>query len=314
MKLVPLGRTGVEVSLAGLGCGGHSRLGMARGASKDEAAAIVRRALDLGVTFIDTAQAYGTEEAVALGIAGRRAEVFLSTKSHAGRREGQTAAEAAADLAAALDGCLRRLATDRIDLFHLHGVALSEWPHCRDVLIPELERARAAGKIRFIGLTEVFGRDPGHAMLPQALADPRIDVVMVGFNLLNPCARERVLPLTRAQGVGTLVMFAVRRALSAPAALRAAVAELIAGGQVDGDEVDRDDPLGFLEEAGVGSTVEAAYRFCAHESGVDVVLTGTGDGAHLEANLAAIQAPPLTPAVQARLARLFGKVDSLSGN
>jgi len=60
--------------------------------------------------------------------------------------------------------------------------------------------------------------------------------------------------------------------------------------------------------------VEAAYRFCRHEPGADVVLTGTGDTAHLEANIAAIQAGPLAANIQDRLTRLFGGVDSISGN
>ena len=81
MQTVRLGRTDVEVSAAGLGCGGHSRLGMARGASAEQAADIVRQALDLGVSFIDTARAYGTEEAVGLGVKGRRDQVFISTKA-----------------------------------------------------------------------------------------------------------------------------------------------------------------------------------------------------------------------------------------
>jgi aryl-alcohol dehydrogenase-like predicted oxidoreductase len=107
----------------------------------------------------------------------------------------------------------------------------------------------------------------------------------------------------------------VRRQLSDPAALREAVASLIARGEVDGAEVDPPDPLGFLRDrAGIGSVVEAAYRFCRHEPGAHVILTGTGNVAHLEANLAAIQAPPLPADVQDRLTRLFGKVDSVSGN
>ena len=114
---------------------------------------------------------------------------------------------------------------------------------------------------------------------------------------------------------GTLVMFAVRRALSDPAALRDAVAGLIESGQVDADQIDAGDPLGFLRErADVGSVVEAAYRFCRHEPGAQVVLTGTGDVAHLEANVAAIQGPPLATDVQDRLRALFGRVDTLSGN
>src|SRR5271165_3091856 len=106
MQTVRLGRTGLEVSVAGLGSGGASRLGMARGASAGEAANIVRRALDLGVTLIDTAAAYGTEEAVGEGIAGRRNEVFLSTKSSPGRGGRLVGA---AELGQAIDDSLRRL-------------------------------------------------------------------------------------------------------------------------------------------------------------------------------------------------------------
>ncbi|HSZ53631.1 MAG TPA: aldo/keto reductase [Caulobacteraceae bacterium] len=313
MQTVRLGRTNAEVSVAGLGCGGHSRLGMARGADVGHAAGVVRRALDLGVSFIDTARAYGTEEAVGQGIAGRRDQAFLSTK--ASPRRGDGALINAAELTESLDGSLRRLGTDHVDVFHLHGVQGGQYEHCAQVLVPEMKRQQAAGKIRFLGITEQFGGDTGHAMLPRALADDHFDVIMVGFNLVNPSARERVFPLTRAHDVGTLIMFAVRRQLSDPAALREAVAGLIARGEVDGRQVDAADPLGFLRDhAGIGSLVEGAYRFCRHEPGAHVVLTGTGDVAHLEANLAAIQAPPLPADVLARLTRLFGKVDSVSGN
>ena len=311
MQTVRLGRTNAEVSVAGLGCGGHSRLGMARGADVDQAAGIVRRALELGVTFIDTAAAYGTEEAVGEAIAGRRGEVFLSTKAAPYRGGAPVSAEA---LTQSLEGSLRRLGTDHVDVFHLHGVQPEQYDHCAGVLVPELKRAQAAGKIRFLGITEHFSSDPGHAMLPRALADDCFDVVMVGFNLVNPSARDRVFPLTLARDVGALIMFAVRRQLSDPAALREAVAGLVARGEVDGGDVDAEDPLGFLrDEAGVGGVVEAAYRFCRHEAGADVVLTGTGDVAHLEANVAAIQKGPLPEGVVGRLRRIFGRVDSVSG-
>jgi aryl-alcohol dehydrogenase-like predicted oxidoreductase len=178
-----------------------------------------------------------------------------------------------------------------------------------------MRRQQAAGKIRFLGITEQFGGDTGHAMLPRALADDHFDVVMVGFNLVNPSARDRVFPLTLSHDVGTLIMFAVRRQLSDPEALREAVAGLVARGEVDGADVDAGDPLGFLRDAtGVGSVVEAAYRFCRHEPGAHVILTGTGNIAHLEANLAVIQGPPLPAEVMERLTRLFGRVDSVSGN
>ncbi|HLZ82506.1 MAG TPA: aldo/keto reductase [Caulobacteraceae bacterium] len=312
MQTVRLGRTGAEVSVAGLGCGGASRLGMARGADAVHAAAIVRRAVDLGVTFIDTARAYGTEAAVGEGIRGRRGEVFLSSKASPGRGDRLATA---ADLARAIDDSLRDLGTDHIDLYHLHGVMPAQYDHCVAALVPELKRQQAAGKIRFLGVSEMFGRDTGHAMLARALPDDHFDVVMTGFNLLNPSARIRVLPLTRERDVGTLIMFAVRRALSDPAELRAVLARLIERGEVDAGRIDPADPLRFLRERDdVGSIVEAAYRFCRHEPGAQVVLTGTGDAAHLEANIAAIEAPPLAPDIQQRLAELFGAVDSVSGN
>src|SRR6202789_43023 len=168
MQTVRLGRTGLEVTVAGLGCGGHSRLGMAKGKAAHHAADLVRRALDLGVNFIDTARAYGTEEAVGLGLRGRREDAVISTKAGAGRGgELLTAAQ----MAAYVDESLAKLATDHIDVFLLHGLRLAEYEHAAEVLIPELKRQQAAGKIRFIGASEQFGGDTGHVLLGKALGD-----------------------------------------------------------------------------------------------------------------------------------------------
>ena len=310
MQTVRLGRTGLEVSVAGLGCGGHSRLGMARGNDVHHAAYMVRRALDLGITYIDTARAYGTEEAVGLGLKGRRDEAVISTKAGLGRR-GELVS--AADMARYIDESLAKLQTDHIDVFLLHGVTLPQHQHAMAVILPELRKQKAAGKIRFIAASEQFGGDTGHAWLQAALKDDPFDVLMVGFNLLNPSARERVFPRTIKQDVGTLIMFAVREALSRPEELKRVVGELIARGQVDA--ADADDALGFLRDApGAPSVVEAAYRFCRHEPGAHVILTGTGDPEHLKANVEAILAPPLPAEILARLRATFGRVDSVSGN
>ena len=312
MQTIRLGRTGAEVSVVGLGCGGASRLGMARGADVAQAASVVRRAIELGVTFIDTARNYGTETAVGEGIRGHRDRLFLSTKASAGRGE---ALASAAELAESLDGSLKRLGVDHVDVFHLHGVTPGQYDHAVQVLAPELKRQQAAGKIRFLGVTEMFGGDTGHAMLSRALPDDHFDVIMTGFNLLNPSARRRVFPQTLKHDVGVLIMFAVRRNLSDPAALREAVGDLIARGEIPADTLNPDDPLDFLQgRPDIASVVEAAYRFCRHEPGAHVILTGTGDVRHLEINIAAIQAPPLPADVLARLDHLFGALDSLSGN
>jgi L-galactose dehydrogenase len=315
LPAVTLGRTGLVVSAAGLGCGGHSRLGQRYGATFDESVAVVQRALDLGVTFVDTARAYGTEEIVGAALAGRRRdEVVVSSKSQVGGRDGGDPITAVG-LRASVERSLDRLQTDRIDVFHLHGVPLRLYEHCREELVPELERLRDEGKIRFLAISEGFGGDTGHAMLQVAVGDDCWDVMMVGFHLLNPSARERVFQATQAKGIGVLIMFAVRRALSDPAELRRVVAELVERGEVDGDDVDLDDPLGFLVGEGCASSVvEAAYRFARHEPGADVVLTGTGRIPHLEENLASLALPALPDDALARLDRLFGKVASVSGN
>ena len=212
MDTVVLGRTGVEVSVAGLGCGGHSRLGQSYGASVDDSVALVRRALDLGITYVDTAQAYGTEPIVAEALRGRRDAVVLSTKASPRSRDGELLD--AGGLRDAVERSLAALDTDWIDVFHLHGVGADEYEHCVTELVPELERQRDAGAIRFLAISERFAFDPGHTMLQRAVEDDCWDVMMVGFNLLNQSARERVFVATRDQDVAVEVMFAVRRALS----------------------------------------------------------------------------------------------------
>ena len=82
MEITELGSTGLKVSVAGLGCGGNSRVGLGRGASIDECVDIVRTAIDLGVNFLDTAENYGTEEIV--GEAAKkyqREDLVISTKA-----------------------------------------------------------------------------------------------------------------------------------------------------------------------------------------------------------------------------------------
>jgi aryl-alcohol dehydrogenase-like predicted oxidoreductase len=312
MDKVRLGRTNVDVSVVGLGCGGHSRLGLAKGMNNEHAAGIVCAALDLGVTFIDTARAYGTEAAVGMGLKGRRDQVFVSTKSTAGRPgEGISAAA----LTESLEGSLKRLGTDHVDVFHLHGVQAGLYDHCVNVLLPEMKRQQEKGKIRFLGITEQFVQDTDHKMLQRALPDAHFDIVMIGFNLLNPAAHKTVFPLTQRADIGTLIMFAVRRAISNPQALRELVADVVKRGQVKAGAVNAADPLDFVRAApGVKSEIEAAYRYCRHEPGAQVILTGTSDAGHLKENVASILAPKLLDDLLRKLDDVFGQVDSVSGN
>jgi aryl-alcohol dehydrogenase-like predicted oxidoreductase len=151
-------------------------------------------------------------------------------------------------------------------------------------------------------------------MLQESLKENLWDVVMVGFNLLNPSARKTVWPLTQKQGVGVLDMFAVRRALSRPERLKEICAELVQKGAIAKNLLDGKEPMEFLLQDSDASLAEVAYRFCRHERGVDVVLTGTGDPAHLKENVSAILKPPLPQATLDKLEKLFGGLDYLTGN
>lgn len=313
MEYTTLGRTGMRVSVAGLGCGGHSRLGTATGKSEAESIAIVQTALDLGINMIDTAEVYGTEAIVGKALAGRRREhVIVSTKKLPPSSDHSDPVE---ELRRGVEQSLRRLRMEYVDIFFLHGVLPRQYRYAYETFVPVLQRMREEGKVRAIGITEAFTRDPQHRMLQEALTADCWDVMMVGFSLLNPSARTRVFPQTMKQQIGVLGMFAVRTALSQPMALQALLADLRKSGQIDAEANGGDAPLGFLTEGGKAATLpEAAYRFCRHEPGMHTVLSGTGNVEHLKDNVASLLQPPLAPADLQRLALLFGNVDSVSGD
>ena len=314
MDYTTLGRTGLKVSVAGLGCGGPSRLGMRNDPeSANRAVARVEEALDLGVNFLDTAQSYGTEPVVGKAIVGvPRDRLVISTKKTLPAKD---SADPAAEVVKGLEQSLKLLGTDYIDVYHLHGVEPPDYEFAKNRLMPAMRRLKQQGKIRSIGVTEGFVQDPSHTVLQQGLNEDLWDVVMVGFNLLNPSARKAVLPPARSKGVGILNMFAVRRALSRPARLKELCADLLTKGAVAKDALDANDPLGFLlKETDAVTLPEAAYRYCRHEPGVDVVLFGTGNPEHLRENIAAILKPALPDPALRRLDALFGDLDYLTGN
>jgi aryl-alcohol dehydrogenase-like predicted oxidoreductase len=292
----------------GLGGGGYSRLGMSRDKSEAESLRIIAAAVDGGVNFIDTAEAYKSESLIGKGIRGiPRDKVVLSSKKTPrwGIEE--------ADIVASLDQSLRNLGTDYIDVYHLHGITADEYQQVTEKAIPVLDSLRRAGKIRFLGITERFEQDTSHRMLEMALRDNLFDVVMVGFNLINHSARKEIFKLTRNKNVGVLNMFAVRNALSIPERFQELLVHLKQIGQVDSavpnsclDEI--------VEEEGAGSVTEMAYRFCKYEPGVDLVLSGTSNIEHLQDNLRSLQLSRLTSSALARIKEVFGDVDSVSGS
>ena len=307
MHYTTLGRTGLKVSVAGLGCGGASRLGMAGGASRGDAARLVRHAIDLGVNVIDTARLYGTEGAVGDALKGMpRDSVVVATK-HLVHSDGHT--HSPAEVVAGLDTSLRELGLDYVDIFYIHGLTLQRWDHAINHVLPALRREQEKGKFRFLGATEAPHQDPCHDATVRGIDKGLFDVVMLAFSILNQNARDVVFPKSMANRVGTMLMFVVRQIFADPDLMRATIRKLAVDGELPAAFAAKDEPLDFLVHAGgAGNLLDAAYRYGRHEPGADVVLFGTGSAKHMEQNIASILAPPLPENDRATVRALFGKL------
>ncbi len=308
MEYTALGKTGLHVSVAGLGCGGNSRLGLGNGKSEEEAVALVRAALDLGITFFDTAAVYGTEEVLGRALSSvPREDVVISSKTPIVDDDGNP--RSGPSIVATLEASLRKLSVDYLDIYHLHGVLPRHYDYAVNELAPVLLRQKEKGTIKHLGITETPPRDPDQAMLSRAIHDPRWEVVMLAYHMMNQSPRKTIFPITRARGVGTLLMFVVRNIFSRPGVLAQTMKDLAAEGAVPREFAESPDPLGFLiHEGGASSLTDAAYRFARYEPGADVILFGTGDEKHLRTNVDSLLAPPLPPEDVAKLYALFSEL------
>lgn len=299
------GRTGLRVSVAGIGAGGASRLGLSHGGSEEQAIAVMHRALDLGINYFDTAESYKTEEVVGRALVGHRDEVVISSKIAPFHPDGLMLTRS--ELRKALEDALRKLQTEVVDVYHLHRPRLEHYEYCLSELVPELEQLRDEGKLRFLALSESTSLDNRHAMLHRAVQDECWDVIMAGFNLFNQSAREEVFSGTVGKDIAVEIMGAARGPFSHPADFAVEVTRLSRAGELDARRIDTEHPLAFLDAApGVESLADASYRFAAHEPGVHVVLIGTGNVAHLEENVEALSHGPLPPPVHAAMVAGYG--------
>jgi L-galactose dehydrogenase len=321
MQYRRFGRTGLQVSLMGLGSGGPSQLGQGSGVAEADAHRVVRRALDLGINLIDTAADYRDSE----GILGRalqgvpRDSYVLCTKFNPVRGRAANPADESAlkseqDFVDSLDRSLQRLGTDHVDLLELHGVFPVWYERARDRFHPLMKRAQEQGKMRFVGISETFQGDDHHETLTRGLADNIWDAMMVGYNLLTPMPEEHVLPEAHRRDVGILVMCAVRRAIARPEKLTELIRQLKANGELPKDALPDDAPLDWLVHGDVDSVTAAAYKFAAQPPGVSCVLTGTANVHHLEENVRAVLNPTLPAADRQKILTLFGPIHRNLGN
>ncbi len=198
MEQRALGREGLVVSALGLGCMGMSEF--YGGADEEESVATIHRALELGVTFLDTADAYGpfkNEELVGRALRGRRDRVVLATKF--GNQRNPDGSWAGVNgrpdyVRSACEASLRRLGVERIDLYYQHRV---------DPKVPIEETVGAmaelvrAGKLRFLGLSEA-----SPATIRRAHAVHPISALQTEYSLWSRDPEDEILPTVRALGIG----------------------------------------------------------------------------------------------------------------
>ena len=190
MDTIRLGKT--EIMIPRLGFGGIPIQRLA----EDDAVAVVRKCIDLGITYIDTANGYTTsEERIGKAISGRREGLILATKSHARTREG---------IEKDLDLSLKRLGVDFIDLYQFHQVG--DRASLDIMLDPNgprgvIEEAKKAGKVKHIGITS-------HSMdiAKEAVKSDLFETIMFPFNFITTEAADELLPLSREHDVGFIAM------------------------------------------------------------------------------------------------------------
>jgi L-galactose dehydrogenase/L-glyceraldehyde 3-phosphate reductase len=320
MKQRQLGTTGLRVSELGFGCGMVG--GLVPYGEYPTIRRTVARAIELGVTYFDTAPMYGDGQSeVNLGAVLRelRASVVVGTKVRLSPAELPRIADA---VPASVEASLRRLGTERIDLIQLHnliaphGVVTPGW--IGPDQLPEVFRAFEAlarqGKTRCWGITALGDTQA----LQHAVASGGFHTIQTVFNLLNPSAGRPVsadfpyqdfrqlIDRAAARGMGTIAIRTMAGGALSGSTERHPLATSAVGPLATGETYAADAEAarrfeGLLHDGIVGNLPEAAIRFAISKPELSVAMIGISSPEQLEAAVAAVNRGPLPADVLARL-------------
>jgi aryl-alcohol dehydrogenase-like predicted oxidoreductase len=311
MEMRTFGRTGLQVSILGFGCGAVGGL-MVRGKAQDQERAVAR-ALEAGVNYFDTAAMYGngeSEKNLGRVLAKLKPNVIIGTKV---RIPATAFGRIAAAVAESLDASLQRMGREQVDIFHLHnaittnggGESLSAKQVLEEVA-PAFEKLRQQGKIRFPGITAVGDT----AALHQVIDSRAFVSAQVSYNMLNPSAAEalpanypaqdygRMFDHTHAAGVGVVGIRVLAGGALSGTAERHPIASpppdpIGSANSYDADLARARRLLPLVQQGHAGSLAEAAIRFAITHKAMGTILVGMATPTEFEQALAAINKGPL---------------------
>lgn len=323
MQLRNFGRTGMQLSVLGFGCGAVGGF-MVRGDPAEQERTIAR-AIEAGVNYFDTAVQYGDGESEKnLGHVLQRLKPANAAVGTKVRLPPADFGRIADTITASLEGSLARLRLDRVDIFHLHnpvtlqggGTSLSV-TQVLDEVVPAFERLRQHGKIGFLGLTAVGDT----AALHQVIDAGVFDSAQVVYNMLNPSAAAelpanypaqdygRLFDHTREAGVGVVGIRVLAGGALSGSAERHPIAspapEPIGSAMSYDADVDRARRLlPLVREGFAASLTEAATRFALSHPAMGTLLVGMATPQQFEDSLEAVRKGPLPQAALDRLTAL----------
>jgi len=315
MQYRELGRTGIRVSAIGFGgwaIGGAAEasgapLGWGR-TSDDESLAAIRRARELGVTLYDTADSYGfgrSESLLGIVLSRYRQEVVIATKVGVARsKSGELKKDFSRQhIFHAVDGSLKRLRTDYIDLYQMHNPTIEELR--REEIQEAMERLQDAGKIRFWGVS-VSTPEEGMEIMQRGWAH----ALQVLYNILNQAPAQALFPVAKEKGYGIIARVPLASGLLTG---KFRIDSLFASDDVRQnfltprrlqEAIERVDEAKSIIGGAAKNLAEGALRFVLADEAVSSTVPGARNPRQVEMNVAAAEgslSPEIIEKLRARL-------------
>ena len=320
MKYRRFGQTGLKVSEIGIGAfpiagvqqqADGTRTGWT-GTDEQQSIALIHRAEELGVNLIDSAESYGaghSEEIVGRALQGRRDKWIIATKVSPNNgldaNDPDLPTQAKRRIVEAVEGSLKRLDTDYIDIYQLHAIPLER---AMPAIMEALAQLRDEGKIRWYGVST-----NDREAIDKLRGLGEIHLLQIGYNLLERDADD-LLHFAKQERIGTLIRVPLAKGM-------------LTGKYFQSSEIPKEDvryerfnqqgsidafkklpALGFLAENTGRTMVQAALRFTLDHFGTSCVIAGAKTMQQIEQNVAAVNVPSLT---ESELQRAFAVADTI---